>query len=141
MLGWFQFTSLNIVLSLEKKQNEIQGHPTDDPATVLDQYRTKVPPKEVDLEGPWDVKLRHFWEVRSGLLLDGQVGFLGDVLRALEDKVLGTSWRPIFTGWVESFSLTCFTFSLRYSCSIIIKQFDNFFSCFGNILIYFIVRF
>ena len=39
-------------------------------------------------------------DVRSGPLPDGQIGSLRDVLGTLEGDVLGTSWQPIFAGWV-----------------------------------------
>ena len=39
-------------------------------------------------------------DVRSGRPRDGQIGSLGDVLWTLEGDVLGTSWGPIFAGWV-----------------------------------------
>ena len=39
-----------------------------------------------------DVRLRH--------PQDGQIGSLGDVMGTLEGDVLGTSWGPIFAGWV-----------------------------------------
>ena len=33
---------------------------------------------------------------------NGQIGSLGDVLGTLEGHVLGTSWEPIFAGWVAA---------------------------------------
>ena len=58
-------------------------------------------PLDVISGRPQDVRLGRFWEVRSGRAPDGQIGSLGDVLGALEGNVLGTSWGPIFAGWVK----------------------------------------
>ena len=51
-------------------------------------------------ERPLNVRLGRLHEVRLGRPQDGQIGSLGDVLGRLEGDVVGTSWGPIFAGWV-----------------------------------------
>ena len=46
------------------------------------------------------VRLARPLDVISGLPQDGQIRSLGDALGMLEGDVLGTSWGPIFAGWV-----------------------------------------
>ena len=51
---------------------------------------------------PQDIILGRSRDIRSGCPRDGQIGSLGDVLGTLEGDVFGTSWWPIFAGWVTS---------------------------------------
>ena len=55
----------------------------------------------VRLRGPLDVISGRVLDVRWVHPLDDQVGSLGEVLRTLEEEVLGTSWGPIFAVWVD----------------------------------------
>ena len=58
-------------------------------------------PLEVISGRPEDVRLGHPRDVRSERPRDGQMGSLGDILGRGRD-VLGTSWGPIFGGWVDN---------------------------------------
>ena len=58
-------------------------------------------PVDVRLGRPLDVISGRPKDVRSRRPRDGQIGSLGDVLGTLEWGVLGTSWGPIFAGWVN----------------------------------------
>ena len=58
---------------------------------------------DVRLGRPLDVILGRPQGVRLERPRDGQIGYLGNVLATLEADVLGTSWGPIFAGWVDTF--------------------------------------
>ena len=51
---------------------------------------------------PQDIILGRSRDIRSGCPRDSQIGSLGYVLGTLERNVLGTSWEPIFAGWITS---------------------------------------
>ena len=57
-------------------------------------------PLNVRLGHPLDIISGRPQDVRSGHPREGQIGSLRDVLGTLKGDVLGTSWRPIFAGWV-----------------------------------------
>ena len=65
---------------------------------------------EVKLGRSLDVICRCLQDVRSGrprdvssrLPWDGKIESLGDALGTLGEDVLGTTWRPIFAGWVNT---------------------------------------
>ena len=52
------------------------------------------------LRHPLDVISGRPLDVRLGRPWDGQIRSLGDVLGMLEGDIIGTSWGPIFAGWV-----------------------------------------
>ena len=56
-------------------------------------------PLDVISGRPEDVRLGRHQDVRSTRPLDGQIGSLGDILGTF----LGTSWGPIFAGWVVAY--------------------------------------
>ena len=60
----------------------------------------QVRPLEVRLGRPQDSISKRPQNVRWGHHCDGQIRSLVDVLRTSEWDVLGTSWQPIFAGWV-----------------------------------------
>ena len=57
-------------------------------------------PLNIRLGRPLDVIWGRPQDVRSRRSRNSQLGHLGDVLRTLEGDILGTSWGPIFAGWV-----------------------------------------
>ena len=46
----------------------------------------------------WDIAKTSDWDVPK----DDQILSLGDILERLEEYIFGTSWEPIFSGWVLS---------------------------------------
>ena len=57
---------------------------------------------DVKLGPPQKFRLGRLQDVRLGRPEDDQIVSLGDILERLEEYIFGTSWEPIFSGWVLS---------------------------------------
>ena len=55
-----------------------------------------------------------------GTSWDGQIRYLGEILGSLEGDVLGTSWGPIFAGWVLPYIFLVISF-VRYKEYMILE--------------------
>ena len=91
-------------ISSERKVKKHFRHPSLSTLKVL--YRTSrinLPRTsfERQIRRPLDVISGRPQDIRLGHPRDGQIGSLANVLGTLERDVLGTSWGPIFAGWVR----------------------------------------